>query len=142
VGRVGLELAAVSVPQGFYEKVVCEDIDWAFVRGTVMSQAAVDEYDASRSGLEQAFFAIPNNYPKWTLYGGPLPTMQDGRDLEFQMRQWARGNGYVWFDDDMACVLPSHVFRWPYEGFRWQWVWEQNPPAKVKQEWDGRWVWA
>lgn len=132
----------MTVPAGFYEKERCDAVDWTFVRGSIFTEEYVAQYDALNTGLEASFFTIPDHYPKWTLYGGPLPTMRDATAFDFTVRQWAKRNGYVWFPDETACVLPEYVFGWPWEGFRWNWVWEGQNPAKVRKDYQGQWVWA
>lgn len=126
----------MSVPEGFYEKITCESIDSAFLRGVLLTPGFMEEHER-RHGAGTAFFDLVTSYPRWTLYGGPFETALEAQQFGTRVGQWAQRNGLIWYIKPLACIYGRGVFGWPRTRFQWDWVWESAPPAKVKRAWTG-----
>jgi len=133
----------MSVPPGFYEMLECEDTDSAFVRGVLQPMEAIEAIRA-RGGIPVDEL---RQYPRWTLYGGPLSTRQEARNVSMQVQLWAKSYGLWWWPDSEACIVPARVWGFPHESFKWEWVWESRPPSKLTLVYDPHaranlWRWA
>lgn len=122
----------MSVPRGFYEtkdgffcNQIAADTTPAFVRGIL-----------SQSGGSPFFF------PHWTLYGGPLKSLNLAQEWDHYLAFWALSQGKQWDSGGVACIVPpGYGLAWPSQsGFQWTNVWEVGPPKIVTRVEGGKWV--
>lgn len=141
----------MSLPNGFYEvssnwagsAAFCNPSSPAFIRGRLVTQA---EWSVATNAKVAALF---NNYPRWILYGGPLPTREQAEQWLYAMYFWAQTKQLVWIPDPVkpvACVVPPQEILWPVEKpinwakiFRWAWVKEGEPPLTLFKHNDSKW---
>jgi hypothetical protein len=72
--------------------------------------------------------------PRWSLYGGPIPTRAQASDWETYLQFWAQSQGLVWvnFPDSNPCIVANHRIPWPpNSAFAWTWVREATQPRRV-----------
>lgn len=130
----------MSVPRGFYETLdSCDAASPAFVRGVLLDEA---QYKA----MPPAQVVDLQTPPRWTLYGGPIATLQIAEQWDDYMAFWAFNNGKVWLSLGTLCIVRSDQIKWPLDSsFQWTWTWEPEIPKRVTRVWTGnqyKWVYV
>lgn len=122
----------MSVPRGFYET---KD-------GFFCNQIAASTTPAFVRGILSKQGGSPFFFPHWTLYGGPLSSLNLAMEWDHYAAVWAFSNGLIWDSAGPACIVPEgYGLPWPvYDEFKWTNVYEVGPPRIVTRDPNGKWV--
>lgn len=122
----------MSVPRGFYET---KD-------GFFCNQNAADTTPAFVRGILSKTGGSPFFFPHWTLYGGPLSSLNLAAEWDHYLAFWAASQGLVWDSAGLACIVPpGYGLAWPPNAsFQWTNVYEVGPPKIVTRVSGGKWV--